>query len=363
MRPSEVIAEIKARFLSGNTRAIHLVSKPGEGKTSVIPRAAKELSKELGEEIGCLITHAPLQQPEDYGIPVTSLDRESIKFIVCASKYPIEGSGHPKRGIWGIDELPQTSHAGQAILANMIQAREIHGYKLMPGWTIVSTGNRAKDKAGAGELLSHLKDRVTFIEFDASIDDWTTWALENAIPTELIAFLRFKPELLSAFDPQLTKSPTPRAWSEGVARSIGKSVNEFECFKGDVGEGAAAEFVAYLKMFRKLPTVEMVLLDPVNCVLPDIGKDGSATAVMYAICGALGRKATKDNFGRIMTYVQRMPQEFSVLFTRDATRCMAPVIDAATGKKKACGACQCCEVTHSREFIQWLSGPGAKLLA
>lgn len=353
MRPTQAIAEIKSRIESGNTRAIHLVSSPGVGKTSVIPQAAKELG------IGCIILHAPLMQPEDYGFPVISPDRKSVDFIVCARKFPIEGSGHPERGILGIDEIPQCDPAGQKILANMIQSREIHGYKLMPGWTIVTTGNRAKDRAGAGEMLSHLKDRVTFIDFDASIDDWSAWALEHGVATEVISFLRFRPELLSAHDPQATKSPTPRAWTEGVARTVGVTSpdREFECFKGDVGEGAAAEFVSFLKIYRKLPSIEAILLDPKGHPVPKIGEEENATAVMYALCGALARKAAKDTFGRLMLYIERLPAEFSVLFVRDATRCKSPV------NTKACGNCQACETTHSREFIAWISGPGAKLLS
>jgi hypothetical protein len=187
--------------------------------------------------------------------------------------------------------------------------------------------------------LSHLKNRLTTVELDVSLDDWSQWALSNSISTEVIAFLRFRPDLLNAFDAQNDVNPTPRAWSEGVSAALGAidPSLEFPVFKGDVGEGAAAEFCAFLKIFRKLPSPEAILLNPGTVEVPN------EPATLYALCGALANKCTESNFARIMTYVSRMPAEFSVLFVRDAMR-RKPAIQA------------------SADFIKWASGPGAALL-
>ena len=43
-------------------------------------------------------------------------------------------------------------------------------------------------------------------------------------------------------------------------------------------------------------------------------------ATLYALTGALGNKATVENFGNIVKYAERMPAEFSVLCVSYASR-------------------------------------------
>jgi len=333
MKPSELKKSIAARHKAGIERAIHIKGAPGGGKTEIAGQAAKELG------IGYKVIHAPLLQPEDYGFPVIAKERNNVDFVVSSEKFPIEGSDCPDEGILLIDELPQADNSAQKILANLLQAREIHGKKIKKGWTIVSTGNRTTDRAGANQLLSHLKDRVTEIDLDISVDDWTEWALANNIKLEVIGFVRFRPALLSAFDPQQEKSPTPRGWCQGVSAALGvvDPSLEFEFFKGDVGEAAAAEFCGFLKIFRELPSPDAILISPATTAVP------TGSSVLYAIAGALAARTTGDNFDRVMTYVSRMPKEFSVLFIREAIR-----------RNK--------DLQTTTEFIKWSCGPGKKLL-
>jgi hypothetical protein len=278
-------------------------------------------------------------QPEDYGMPVVSADRTDISFVVSSDRFPIVGSDCPDTGILLIDELPQAGNAEQKILANLIQAREIHGKKLKPGWMIVATGNRASDRAGANRVLSHLKDRVNELEYEASLDDWCNFALERGVATEVIAFLRFRPNLLLDFDAQREKNPTPRGWVEGVAASLGvvPPEAEFETIKGDVGEGAAAEFLGFLRIFRKLPNPDVVLMSPKTHELP------TDPATCYALAGAIATRASKDNFERIVQVAERMAPEYMVLTIRDSIR-----------RNR--------EVQNTKAFITWASGPGAKVL-
>ena len=334
MKPSEIKSLIMARFKAKIKRPLHLESSPGIGKTQIAAQVAKEMG------VGFMVIHAPLLQPEDYGFPVISAAKDTVDFIVSKAKFPIEGANCPDSGIFLIDELSQADNSAQKILANLIQEREIHGQKVKPNWLIITTGNRTTDRAGANRLLSHLKNRLTTIEMEASLDDWTNWAFANGINPEVIAFLRFRPDLLNAFDAQVECNPTPRAWSEGVSAALGvvDPSQEFPVFKGDVGEGAAAEFIGFLKIYRSLPSPDAILLNPTTVEIPN------NPATLYALCGALAHKTTGDNFGRIMTYVARMQPEFTVLYVRDSI------------KRKP-------EIQTCAEFTKWASGDGAKLLS
>jgi hypothetical protein len=334
MKPSDLRQLIETRFKAGIRRPLHVESSPGLGKTQIPAQIAKDLG------IGFIAIHAPLLQPEDYGFPVINQTRDDVDFVVSRTKFPIESSKCPETGILLIDELSQADNSAQKILANLIQEREIHGQHLKPGWMIITTGNRTTDRAGANRLLSHLKNRLTTIELEPSLDDWTNWALSNDVKTEVISFIRFRPGLLSSFDPQQDVNPTPRSWTEGVSAAFGivNPAQEFQVFKGDVGEGPAAEFCAFLKIYRNLPNPDLIVMNPKTAEVP---KD---PATMYALTGALSTRATTENFVRILEYMKRLTPEFTVLFVRDALH-------------KTPG------IANTKEFITWAAGDGAKLLS
>jgi hypothetical protein len=184
------------------------------------------------------------------------------------------------------------------------------------GWQVISTGNRQSDRAGANRVLSHLRNRETAYELETHLDDWTSWAINNNVKSEVVSFIRFRPNLLHDFDPQRDQNATPRAWVEGVSNVLGtvSPEAEYESFKGAVGEGAAAEFVGFMRIFRKLPNPDAILLNPTTSDVPH------DPATLYALSGALAQRATESNFERVCTYSERMPPEFSVLTVSYAAR-------------------------------------------
>lgn len=305
---------------------------PGLGKTEIVRQVANTMG------IGFIHLHAPLMQPEDYGMPVVNADRTGVNFVV-PNRFPMVGHDTPDTGILLIDELPQADNSGQKILANLLQERELHGKRMKPGWVPIATGNKATDRAGANRILSHLSNRVTRITFEPNLDDWCSWAIDHGVDPGIISFLRFKPALLHDFKPDQDSSPTPRAWVEGVSPMIDNVPKEaeMECFSGAVGEGAAAEFVAFLKIMRKLPNPDSVLLRPKEAVVPN------DPATLYAISGAIAMRATEDNFEAVVTYAKRLPPEFMTLVMRDSMR-------------------RCEGVTRTRYFTEWASKEGAKVL-
>lgn len=339
MKASLLASTLEARFhahLAGDMhRAALIEGPPGGGKTQIMGQVAKRLG------VGFRMLHAPLMQPEDYGMPVVSASRDSVNFVVPTEKFPVEGADCPDRGILCLDEIPQADNAGQKILANLVQEREIHGKRLKPGWMIVGTGNRVTDRAGANRLLSHFRNRMTTYNLDTDLDDWANWYLaQSDCKVEVVACMRFRPSLLHDFNPQQDINPSPRAWVEGVGAALGNVPHEaeFETFKGDVGEGPAAEFTGFLRIYRSLPDPDAVLLDPTGSPVP------TDAATQYALAGAIAQRATRDNFERVIAYAQRMPGEITVLVVLDSIR-------------------KDDQVTNTKAYLQWASGPGAQLLA
>lgn len=332
MRPSILASTIKTYHQMDVKRALYITGSPGTGKTSI----PKQVANDIG--IPLVHMHAPTMQPEDMALPCPSADRKSLNFIVN-NRFPLEDTDCADAGILCIDELPQGDSSVQKTMANLFQEREIFGRKLKPGWSIVATGNRQIDRAGASKIFSHLNDRMTEVEFEVSLDDWSLWALANGVRPEVVQFCRFKTNQLNDFDPQRQKNATPRGWVEGVSPIIDAlpAEAEFECFKGAVGEGAAAEFYGFLKIYRKLPNPDAVLMQPDTYEVPE------EASVRYAMAGAMAQRATPGNFEAVICYMRRFPAEFGVLTILDSIR-----------KDKS--------LQQTKAFTQWAAKEGAAAL-
>ena len=230
--------------------------------------------------------------------------------------FPAKGSrwDDGRGGILCFDERNQANNDLQKVLANIIQARTLHSHPMADGWSVVSTGNRQQDRAGANRVLGHLANRETMIEFETNLDDWSKWALSHGVRPEVVSFIRFRPGLLHDYDANRDQNPTPRSWAEGVSPILGvvPAEAEYDCIAGAVGEGAAAEFMGFMRIFRKLPNPDAVLMNPSAADVP------TDPATLYALSGALAHRATENNFDRVVAYGDRMPPEFSVLMVKMA---------------------------------------------
>ena len=74
-------------------------------------------------------------------------------------------------------------------------------------------------------------------------------------------------------------------------------------FRGTMGEAAAVEFSAFLKVWREQPHSRAVIDDPENAVVPENAN------VLIALCGSLYRMADDINLGAIVSYATRLRRE------------------------------------------------------
>jgi hypothetical protein len=286
-------------------RAAFIWGPPGVGKSDIVASIAKE------DKLDLIDFRMALRDPTDIkGFPMPDTTTKTMKFF-RDGELPTKG-----KGILFLDELNSAAPATQAAAMQLTLTGKIGDYTLPGGWRIIGAGNRESDRAVVNRMPSALALRFTHLDLDVSLDDWSTWALENNMPTELIGFIRFRPNLLHAFDPSQRSSPNPRSWTF-VSSDIGSSMDrdtEYEVLKGTVGEGAASEFVAFLQVYRDLPSIDSIMLNPDSVPVP------TSPATLYALSSALGAKSKKDTFDRMMIYVERMPIEFQVVTVRDAIR-------------------------------------------
>jgi hypothetical protein len=327
MRYSDIKTSISEQFAAPGGKAIvpFILGAPGGGKSAV----AREVIAELGIEPNKVIEFtASLRDPVDVlGTP--NNQGEYTRWVPPEEFYNIRaGQG---RSALILEELSDAPVPMQNALCGVIYDRRAGNLQLSDQLFIIATGNRTEDKSGANRITGKLANRTRRFDFQENIDDWTTWALDHDVDAVLIQFLRFRPGLLSDYDANRFANPTPRSWERVNLIPHGlKPGLFFDNCAGEVGEGAAAEFTGFKRIYESLPDVDSILLSPDTADVP------ADPATLYALTGALARKSTKDNFDRVSTYLNRMSPEFNVMAVKDAIK-LAPTIK------------------HSRAFIEWAS--------
>lgn len=304
MRPSN-IAEALAAVIP-TRRPVYLWGPPGIGKSSLVKQAADQLG------LSVLDVRAVLLDPVDLrGIPAVNGDHRAHW---CVPDFlPRDG-----RGILFLDELAQAPPLVQSACLQLTLDRRIGEYQLPDAWTVVAASNRQEDRAGAHRLISPLLNRFVHLDLDVSVDDWQQWALHAGIAPDVRAFVQYRPNLLFAFDPAAGARafPTPRSW-EFVSQVAGVTPDHLllPVVAGCVGEGPAAEYVAFRRLYTQLPNPATVLSTADTCTVP------SEPAILYALAGAMVehiRNAKDTVLTSLVRFAGRLPAEFGVLLMRDA---------------------------------------------
>lgn len=319
MKPSLIVSALETLILV--KQPVFLWGPPGVGKSRVVSQVADRLGMEL------IDVRAVLLDPVDLrGLPHINGDGQAHW---CPPEF-LPSSG---QGILFLDELNAATPLVQAACYQLILDRRIGEYRLPQGWTIIAAGNRESDRAVTHRMPSALANRLVHLDFETDLDDWVSWAVRNEIPTEVVAFLRFRPNLLHEFDPKRSEKafPSPRSWefASNIFSARPDPEIAYGLFAGTVGEGAAAELLGFMRVFRDLPEPEAVLNAPDTHDIPE------DPATLYALCEVLAGKASARNMENIVRFAMRLPPEFSVLLIRDAVKNDEKLVDTPAFNKWA----------------------------
>src|SRR5882672_2269079 len=290
-----------------------ITGAPGIGKSDLVDQSARAAGADM------ILSHPAVSDPTDAkGLPwvvngaATFLPFGELHRAIHATQ----------RTVWFLDDLGQATPAVQASFMQLLLARRVNGHALSEHVTFIAATNRRTDRAGVSGILEPVKSRfAAIVELVPDVDSWCSWALDNDVPPELIAFLRFKPDLLCAFTASndLVNSPVPRTWSHAAKiLNLGLPAGvQHAALAGAVGDAAANELLAFLRLYAQLPSIDQILLTPTTAPIP------TAPASLYAVASALAYRANKGNFDRIAQYCQRLMSahgEFAALCVRDCVR-------------------------------------------
>lgn len=316
LKPSQVAELLRVTIPAG--LPVLIVGGPGVGKTSVVRAVADELDADL-----LLSTPSTEDPTEPKGFPWANEKDPNAHFKPFGNL--AKALAATKLTIWFLDDFGQALPGVQSGYMPLLQGRTADGHPLPKCVVFVAATNRRADRAGVGGLLEPVKSRFAMIvEMVPDLDEACNWMLkQTGISPMVPAYLRWQPDALNQFvaTADLENSPVPRTWEHAgriLELQISDKAVEAAAVCGAIGDGQGGQLLAFAEMFRQLPSVDGILIDPDKAVIPD------QVNVLYAVSTAVASRVTEKNFGRAARYAERLEDgghgDFAALLVRDAIR-------------------------------------------
>ena len=321
MRPAQLLTVLDREFLSareGHHTPVMLWGPPGIGKSQIIAQVAKRHAAPMID-----IRLSQMEPTDLRGIPFRIENR--VEWAVPSMLPDVER--HGPNGILFLDEITSAAPTVSAAAYQLILDRRLGEYRVPDGWAIFAAGNRQGDRGVTYSMPAPLANRFSHFTVEAHLDDWVAWAYANKLDERLIAFLRFRPDLLFDFDPahNPVAFPSPRSW-EFAHRALQKFGDNphllLPALQACVGPAAGIELKAFVDNLDNLPDIDAILRGEEVPVPKEIDLQ---YAVAAALVGSAIRAKVSGNaneaYGRILDYARRFPQrEMGVMLVSDMHR-------------------------------------------
>ncbi|WP_020503857.1 AAA family ATPase [Lamprocystis purpurea] len=321
MRPALLLRVLEREFAStpeGHHTPVMLWGPPGVGKSQMVAQIAGR------HQVPLIDIRLSQMEPSDLrGIPFRVENR--VEWAIPAL-LP-DAARHGPTGILFLDEITSAPPAVSAAAYQLILDRRLGEYQVPAHWAIFAAGNRQGDRGVTYSMPAPLANRFSHFEVETHLDDWVAWAYRSGIDERVIAFLRFRPELLFDFDPahNPVAFPSPRSW-EFAHRGLKKFEDHPELLQGTlqacVGPAAGIELTAFINSLDQMPDLDAIVNgDPV----PVPREIDLQYAVAAALVGRAIRAQDSDRrdqtIGNILRYANRFPaRELGVMLVSDLHR-------------------------------------------
>ena len=306
--------------LGGNKRTILVQGHMGTGKSSLLKALKATMpnhtacyfdctTKDLGD-----ITIPSLQTMDDHGY-VRYVTNEEL------------GLHLNKPIILMVDEYGKANPAVKNAMLRLLLERKMGGYELHPDSVVFATTNLGAE--GVGDILPpHARNRITVVASrKPSNMEWIEWGINNGIDHTLLGWCKDNPQLFHSFedvkDPEQnpyifhpkqvrTAFVTPRSleaasdWLKVRDGMDDQSVTAM--LMGTIGERAAMDLMAFVKLSDQLPSLDSIKKDPMQAKVPE--SDAAVCMVVYRTLATIER----DWMDAWMDYMARLDKEAQGLF-------------------------------------------------
>jgi MoxR-like ATPase len=320
MRPSQVRAVLEREFtaaVAGTHTPVMLWGPPGVGKSQIVAQIAARHDAPLID-----LRLAQMEPTDLRGIPFRA-GRHVVWSVPAALP---DAERHGARGVLFLDEITSAVPTVTAAAYQLILDRRLGEYCVPDGWAIFAAGNRQGDRGVTYQMPAPLANRFAHYEIEPDLEDWVAWAHAQGVDERLIAFLRFRPDLLFQFDPARYAAAfaSPRTW-EYAGRALAKFAEDTvllgEALNACVGAAAGTALRAFLAHIGAIP-------DLLAIAAGDEVQVPRGIELQYAVAAALVRHVARLPAAQqtraancVLDYARRFPQrEIGVMLAVDLQR-------------------------------------------
>lgn len=292
----------------------------GTGKTSMLKMLAERFPNHIPVYFDCTT--------KDLGdLMLPRLKDLDDKDFVRFAPNEMLGLHHGKPVIVMLDEYGKANPSVRVGLTAFYQEREMGPYKLHPESIVFATTNLGAENVG-DSLQSHQHNRISRVRIrKPSHMEWIEWGINNHIEHSLLGWVKDNPQLFQTFEdvknpdenpyifhPQGTRTAfvTPRSLEKAShilhARHKMSDKTTTAALMGTIGDRAAMDLMAFVKLADQLPSLQSIKDDPLTAKVPT-----SASAVCMVVYRTLST-LDRDWIDAWMDYLGRLDKEAQGLF-------------------------------------------------
>lgn len=304
----------------GNKRTVLVQGHMGTGKSSLLRMLAKALpnhtpcyfdctTKDLGD-----ITIPQLQSIDDQGF-VRYVTHEEL------------GLHLGKPIILMVDEFGKSNPAVKNALLRLLLERKMGSYTMHADSIVFATTNLGAE--GVGDLLpAHARNRISVITSRKPTHlEWIEWGINNGIDHTLLGACKDFPQWFQSFEDVKDPDGNPYIFHPKSARTSFVTPRSLEAasdwlklrdgmddqtmtamLMGTIGERAAMDLMAFVKLADQLPSLDSIKKDPMQAKVPD--SDAAVCMIVYRTLAVIEREWV-DQW---MDYMSRLDKEAQGLF-------------------------------------------------
>lgn len=306
-------------------KCVYLRSGPGRGKTTTVIDSVPVIAAKTGLNLGLVVISGPLLTPADtvgYLVPskvdgrIESQYTDPFWWRTSEGKRLEEYDG----GIIFIDEADKMDVDVKKVVGEMALSGRCGPHKLPAGWVTWMAGNRAEDRSGSTKELDHLINRRFEINVHDDLLGWEQWCIKRGVHHTIVHFGVNNPNVVFPDGVPEKQGPfcTPRSLVEtgellvtlGGSGDIPTDDEAVEVAAGGIGQAAAAQLFASIRLDSELPKIETIVANPGAAKLP------SAPDAQMLVAYKLAALAEDNTLAPIVTYIERLPADFAVTFAK-----------------------------------------------
>ena len=220
-----------------------------------------------------------------------------------------------------LDEFAQAVVANQNVASQILLERRVGQHRLPENVVLACCGNRISDRAGVNSIPTHVRDRLTFIDMTANLDQFTDYCFKTGIDPIIPSWVKARPSMIAQFDRDADANTSLRSVEKMDTVLSWKlpPLEETEVLDGVIGKNGRVDFWGYRELYQKMPEFDTINNNPTTATIPE------DMNILYATMSLIATKMNKANGKNLLAYLDRIPNKefvvycFKSAFSRDKT--------------------------------------------